>query len=234
VKIHRGLIVPWIVASAWLTPMAWIAPVALADAPGHEEHAGKPILRDDAFSQPAAASPAAGRPSFEPDTGRVVLALAGVICLILVLRYGTKKILPASMTAGRVPGLKVLARFPLAPRQQIVLLQVGQRIIVAADCASQLSTLCQITDADEVAALVGEIGRTKQSPASHPFTSWFSRATDAFTAEEHEAAMGEPHAANRDEGEESSFGQPERTELAGLSEKVRELVRQFGGKKPAE
>jgi len=123
----------------------------------------------------------------------------------------------------------VVGRFPLAARQQVVLLQVGRRIIVAADCASQLSTLCQITDADEVAALLGEIDSARQSPAARPFTSWFSRATDAFTAEEHEA-LAEGAESNREERERSALGQPERTELAGLSEKVREMARQFGGK----
>jgi hypothetical protein len=119
-----------------------------------------------------------------------------------------------------------LARCPLAPRQQVLLIQVGKRIVVAADCASHLTSLCQITDADEVASLLGEIQRDKQSPIATPFTAWFSRAAEAFGNEEgrEEGNATEVEAPAAEVADDST-----RQEIRSLTAKVRDLARQFGG-----
>jgi flagellar biogenesis protein FliO len=183
-----------------------------------EEHSGKPILRGDAV----AASPSAtgGTPSpVDLDSGRVALALTSVVCLIFLLRWAVKKAFPASVAVSRQHAVKVLARCPLAPRQQVILLQVGRRIVVAAESAGQLSSLCQITDADEVAALLGDLQRDKSTPAVSSFTSWFARSTQAFAEEDGEPspqAMETPPAS-----------QIEGLGLGSLTARVRQITREF-------
>jgi flagellar biogenesis protein FliO len=202
-------------------------PLLAADPPSLEEHAGKPINRDAATTSSSPAAPAVGvdgsqspqtpQNSMDFDSGRVALALIGVIGLILLLRYMSKQIFPSVITGGRTRTVTVLARCPLAPRQQVVLIQVGRRIIVAADCASQLSSLCQITDPDEVAALVGQIQSDRAAPIGSPFTAWFNRAAEAFGAEA---------AAAEDPAEPVPAAESE--EIGKLTERVRGLARQWG------
>jgi flagellar biogenesis protein FliO len=193
-----------------------------------EERAGKPI-QFNAIAPPAtqqAAAPNASRSSFDVDAVRVIMALAGVLGLIFMLRWGGKKVLPATMGGARTGAVKVLARCPLAHRQQVVLLQIGKRIIVAADCASQLSSLCQITDADEVAAILGSLQAEKTSPAS-AFSSWFSQARHAFGMDEVEKEVAHPAEDNADMEPPAAERETER--IADLTERVRELARKFGG-----
>jgi len=70
--------------------------------------------------------------------------------------------------------VKVLSRNTIAPRQQVVLVQVGQRVIVAADSGGQLSTLAQISDPEEVAQLLSQIDESK-SESGNIFASLLTR-----------------------------------------------------------
>jgi flagellar biogenesis protein FliO len=211
---------------------AWVSLCACAACSrgAAEEHAGKPIARDEPLA-PAVTPPDANRNSYDLNAGRVGAALAAVIGLIFLLRWAGKSVLPASLVGGRAGAVKVLARCPVGPRQQIVLLQIGRRVLVAADCSSQLSSLCQITDADEVAALIGSIHQERTSPAS-AFTSWFSQARQAFgTEDELEKELAQPGERNADLERASGGGQ--REEIRDLTEKVRAMAREFGGRGPA-
>jgi flagellar biogenesis protein FliO len=213
----------------------------LADTPpvpGHDDHAGKLILRDGQ-SPPAGQTAAPQQPTLDLDSGRVSLALIAVITLIFLLRWGGKSLFPAAIAAGRGQTVKVLARCPLAPRQQVLLIQVGRRIVVAADCNSQLNSLCSITDADEVASLIGEIRRDKSSPISTPFTSWFKRADTAYEADETDlneteraeadSALPQPDNADLSAAAESPAPSAPR-ELLGLTQRVRDLTRALGAR----
>lgn len=201
-----------------------------------EQRAGQPINRD--ATQPSAqsqGSAAAGssRESFDLDAGRVLVATGGVIALIFMLRWGGKKMLPAALGGASAGAVMVLARCPLGHRQQIILLQIGKRVIVAADCASQLTSLCQITDADEVAALLGALKQEKASPAS-AFSAWFTQARQAFGGDDLEKQTALPADDNADiEPPETkaaaSHSSPPDDRLHDLTARVRDLARRFGG-----
>jgi flagellar biogenesis protein FliO len=206
--------------AVWATYLALLtlaAPMVCAA----EDHAGKPILRDTTFPPPSQAP--APPTAFDLDSGRVALALITVVGLIFLLRYIGRTFFPAATASGRGQIVKVLARCTLSPRQHVLLIQIGRRIVVAADCGAQLSSLCQITDADEVAALLGEIQQQKSSPASK-FTSWFARATEEFT-DEHD--LPQPLPENSTAVENDNLG--DSREIAGLTRRVRDLARQLGG-----
>src|SRR4029077_6101766 len=83
--------------------------------------------------------------------------------------------------------VQVLSRSPLTPRQQVVLLKVGRRVLVVADNGSQMNSLCQITDPDEVAGLVGQLRSEKGSGAGQgagagAFGGLFGRSRKSFAA----------------------------------------------------
>src|ERR1700722_7645439 len=190
----------WIILFPFLLIFFCLSAISFAEI--GDSHDGQAIIRTGAASQPAG-TPLSNKPTFDIDSGQIALALSVVIGLILLLRSLLKRVFPGAIVGGRSQAVKVVARCPLGPKQQVLLLQVGRRVVVIGDSASQFNCLCQITDADEVSALLGQIRQDRTAMTGSPFTSWFTRATDAFTSEESEAAgdasaPAEPREPNSD------------------------------------
>jgi flagellar biogenesis protein FliO len=154
------------------------------------------------------------------DTRRIALSLAGVVTLILVLRALARWLFPRAAMLKANRATRVLSRMPLGPRQQVILLQVGRRIVVVGESGTQLTALSELTDPDEIAALVGQIEQDKAPSVGAAFGGLFSRARQPFEApppEAPEPAERAPDAANAVLG----------TEIQGLAEKVKLLSSQF-------
>ena len=127
----------------------------------------------------AAGAPASGH-SQGLELSRVGAALAIVIALILLLRWGGKKLFQQGGMSRSTRAIQVLARAPLAPRQHIVMVRVGRRVIVVGECGSQMNPLCEITDGDEIAALLGQLQDEKVNLPAKAFSSLFQRARGAM------------------------------------------------------
>jgi flagellar biogenesis protein FliO len=173
--------------------------------------------------QPATGGAAVSAPVPQSmEYGRVLGALGVVIALIFVLRWAARVFFPS--VAGKTPSriVEVLGRSVLTPKQQVVLIRVGRRIIVVGDSGSQLNTLCEIADPDEIASLVGQLREEKLTAAS-AFGSLFGRFTRRFEAAEESDAPslqdGEPMPADTEATAQS--------ELDGLRDRVRRLAEQF-------
>jgi flagellar biogenesis protein FliO len=146
------------------------------------------------------------------DTGRVALALAAVVGLIVLLRMGIRRFAPGMM--GRSSrGIRVIARTYLAPKQQVIVLQVGRRMLVVGDTGQNLSTLCEITDPDEAATLLAQIQGTAAGSREESFDQAMARAGEKYASSESKPEMGDP------------VFDSARTELNGLAERVRVLSR---------
>jgi flagellar biogenesis protein FliO len=104
--------------------------------------------------------------------------------------------------------VQVLARCPVSHKQQILIVQVGRRLLVVGESAAGMNTLSEITDPDEVAVMMAQIGAR-------------ANAVSAI-------ASATPHAEEKaceiDEQNELSFA---RQQLNGLAEKVRVVARQL-------
>src|SRR5262245_3878293 len=99
---------------------------------------------------------------------RVAGALAVVIGLLLILRAVLRRAGGALSGRDRPSGIvEVLARYPIARGQQLVLLKLARRIILLHAGGSSMRALCEINDADEVASLLSrlEAGSTERSAA---------------------------------------------------------------------
>ncbi len=109
------------------------------------------------------------------------------------------------------------------------MIRVGRRVLVVSDNGQQLSSLAEISEADEVAALLGQVRSNGTSPAK-PFGNLFQRF--AATAE----AQAESHAMQEAGGNESKLDISEdpaavaatRAELGNLMEQVRLVSRELG------
>lgn len=141
---------------------------ALADAPTTAPAADSSVIVRHAEAAQAAATSSSS--SSEPSATslvtnvggggsmlRVGMALAGVVGLILILKYGAGTMLGVKAAGPRAnKGVRVLSRTTMGPRQQLVLLQVGRKLVLVADSGGTVSTVTEIVDPDEVAELAGQ------------------------------------------------------------------------------
>jgi len=94
----------------------------------------------------------------------------GATLLVIVLARSAVKRFGGGAVAGRRPQgvVEVLARYPVARGQQVVLLKVGRRVIVAHQGAQGMQTLSEFAGEAEVADLLArcEAGARAASPFS--------------------------------------------------------------------
>jgi flagellar biogenesis protein FliO len=194
----------------------------------------------------AAGAGDAGVQSVAPSLGlsKVAGALAIVLTLIFALRHVMKRAFGVAGAGASSRAVVVLSRTVLAPRQQVMLLHVGRRLIVVGDSGGQMSTLSEITDPDEVAALVGQLRDEKLSSAAPAFGGLLGRlragtesGSSSFDTNTGDTNTGQ-HAATIDERDDRTDGDqngddpetgPTRQEINGLLAKVRLLSHQFKG-----
>jgi flagellar biogenesis protein FliO len=140
---------------------AGAAPGPLTLPPQESRGLGEPVgllsLPDDR-SRASAGAPAR---RLEPRVGeiaRVGSALAAVIGLLLLLRLGLRRLGGPLAGGGRPAGvLEVLARYPIARAQQIVLLKLCGRIVLLHQTRTGLTPLSEVSDPNEVAALLARV-----------------------------------------------------------------------------
>jgi flagellar biogenesis protein FliO len=205
-----------------------VAPVD-ADALPHTTLGDQPLRS----AQPALTGHTPITPIAKPleglDLSRVGGALLAVILLIFLLRWFGKVFFPAATGKAQSRVVEVVSRSPLAPKQQVMLLRVGKRLLVVGDSAGQLSTLSEITDPDEVASMVGQLREEKSTPVA-AFGSLFGRFSRKFDSDEDDAPEA-PEPTDRqmlmDETDEIQSGPPAQAEIDGLRERVRRLAEQF-------
>ncbi|KAA0216633.1 MAG: hypothetical protein DYG94_09040 [Leptolyngbya sp. PLA3] len=110
--------------------------------------------------------------------------MAGVVALAfacaLAWRWLAQKrggLIASLGPAGRAPSglIEVLARYPVARTQKLVLLRVGRRVILICQSGSirrgagAMSTLAEFSDADEVAALLRAVRETDNTGSQADF-----------------------------------------------------------------
>jgi flagellar biogenesis protein FliO len=184
------------------------------------------IRKDGQPNSPSSrqSSATSANPTLSPfDARRVVFALALVLILFFALRWAVKRYFPN--VAGASNGIvRVLSRSPLTPKQHVLLVQVGKRVLVVADNGTQMNSLSEITDADEVALLVGQAAA--RAPAKETFDAKFDKAQENYD-EKPAAQVGESGEVVVEPQDEQSLGLKS-GEIEGLMEKVRSLAKQLG------
>ena len=107
--------------------------------------------------------------SFAQEILPTALALGATLLVIVLARSAIKRF------GGKLPGarrpqgvVEVLARYPIARGQQVVLLKVGRRVIVTHQGAQGMQALSEFSSESDVADLVArcEAGERAKSPFS--------------------------------------------------------------------
>ena len=164
------------------------------------------------------------------ETIRVILGLGVVLGLIVGMKMGAGKLFGLrSAGVGVNRGVRVLSRTMMGPRQQLVLLQVGRKLVLVSDSGGAVSTVTEVTDPDEVAELAAQALGSGEAAG---FAGMFGRQTRVVQARGVEFVDSEeegefeslPDERAATVGTESRRGEPD---LSGLAERVRLLGRQF-------
>ncbi len=191
-------------------------------APGSLEK--EAIRRSTAPTTASAATPArgAGGGTDTFSVQRVIVSLALVIGVIFVLRWISRRMMGKSVGVRSTRAVQVLSRSMVSPRQQFLLVQVGRRLVVVADSGTQMNPVCEISDPDEVAALVTQVHEEKASSLTRNFSGFFGRAKENFDAP---ASTGRSEPGPEDDPADDTI----REDISALSEKVKSLAKQFRG-----
>jgi flagellar biogenesis protein FliO len=157
---------------------------------------------------------------------KILLAMGLVVALILTLKWGAGKVAPG-MAGGRSgKAISILSRLPVGPKQQLMLVRIGRRAVLVGNTGGQMNSLCEITDADELAHLIGQVESEKPTTVvSGAFASLFKKREREFEPEASEMAFenkSEPVA-------DDQMAQTVRRELLGLTERVRGLSKDLNG-----
>ena len=170
----------------------------------------------------AAVSSPSGTSTANPmDIQRVLMALALVLGAIFLLRWIGQRLLLKNGTLRGNKSIHVVSRSVLSPKQQVIMLRVGKRLIVVGDSGGQLNPLCEISDPDEVASLIGE-SHKEPAETGKSFGAMFRRAEEPFT-ESPDAPPEEAPAIGLDEGATT------REQINELMGKVQMMRKQFKG-----
>lgn len=106
-------------------------------------------------------------------------ALGLVIGLVLLLRFGITKF-GGRVAAAPSRAVEVLGRTAVAPKNHVLLLRVGGRVLVVGDSGAGLRTLSEIEDPDEVASLLASVESDRQTSATSGFNRLLERYTGSY------------------------------------------------------
>jgi flagellar biogenesis protein FliO len=95
---------------------------------------------------------------------QVILATAGVVGLILVTRAVLRRV-SSSGGGSRASGVaEVVSRMPLGKGQSLIMLKLPRRVLVLHATGTQMTTLTEFTDQDDVAHVLAAIeGKTRDT-----------------------------------------------------------------------
>jgi flagellar biogenesis protein FliO len=77
------------------------------------------------------------------------------------MRWGARWFFPGALVARRSGAIRLLARTPLGPKQQVMLIAVGRRVLVVADNGQQMTRLTEITESEEISGLTADLAQAR-------------------------------------------------------------------------
>ena len=120
------------------------------------------------------------------DVLQVGGGLAGVLLLIWVLRALIRKSSGSGAARGLLARVRapegvasIMARYPVARGEHVVLLEVGRRILVVHQASGSMTTLSEVTDRDEVADIRARITGEERVKTEESFAPSFEASLEA-------------------------------------------------------
>jgi flagellar biogenesis protein FliO len=111
----------------------------------------------------------------ENEVLRVLGALMIVLALLFALRFAMRRAAGGFGAAGRPSGvLEILARYPIARGQSLMVLKMARRIVLVHHSGTTMRTLSEVSDPEEVAALLGRMEAGSRPREAQKFRSLLS------------------------------------------------------------
>jgi len=117
-------------------------------------------------------------------------ALGVVIGVILLARRALSRMNGGVTVAGSSPVLQVLSRTAVAPRNHVLLIRLGERILVVGDSAAGLRTLAELTDPQEIGGILAEIAQSESTGIRRSFGQLLGRLNGEYDTAERTAVEG--------------------------------------------
>ena len=201
------------------------APAAASAAPA-DPYKDVPLAppRNMSATQASVASPKSV-PSDPLETRRVVMALGVVLLAIYVGHRVWRRLgMPGSVSKAN-QSLQIISRLALSPRQQILLVRVGRRCVLVGNSGTQMHPLCDISDPEEAAALLGLTVTESKESVTATFNDVLDGAQQQFDVDVQPRPQRE--SADSETKEEDPALAATRDELTSMMDKVRSLSKQF-------
>jgi len=122
---------------------------------------------------------------------QTITALGVVIGLILLLRTIWSRLTGQTVAAMHSPVVEVLSRTSIAPRNHVLLVRIGQRILVVGDSPAGLRTLANVDDPEEVASLLTAVSAARPNSISQNFAQLLQRFNGDYESQTIETEGGD-------------------------------------------
>jgi len=164
--------------------------------------------------QPASEESAVARRESRGGVWRLkdLLPLAVVLAVIAAAAMLVRRYLPSRGLLIGTGGLRVVARVPLSPRQNVVLVRMGRQLVLLGQSPEQITLLTTVTDPEQVALLLGELEGARRDAGTGGFGRVMEAEASAYPG-------GEEGGPEPDDPAARAHGQ-----LTTLLQKVRRLT----------
>jgi flagellar biosynthetic protein FliO len=136
-----------------------------------------------------------------------VVPLLTVLALIAVAVFVLKRFMPAKTLLTGGGALEIVARLSLSPKQTLVLVKMGRRLVLLGTTTDGITALSEVTDPDQVAILLGQAA----GGDSRAMAEAFSRSIERESLVYEDTDFEEPDGSDED--------------VRGLLDKVRQMTR---------
>lgn len=104
-----------------------------------------------------------------------------VLALLAGCVWAARKYLPGAGRLGGNPAMKVIGRTQVSPRQSLLLVKIGRRLLVVGATADRLTRIDNITDPTEVSEIIGLVESARPGSATAGFQNALKQADDEFS-----------------------------------------------------
>lgn len=154
---------------------------------------------------------------------KTILALAFVVGLMLAGRQLMLRWMGRPATVNKSRAVEVLSRVSVGPKQHVVLLRMGNRILVVADSAGQMRPLANIDEPEEVASILKNVTTSRPSSISQGFGQMLGRFDQEYDEQDDSVRISE-------EGQDTAEFQVDKTrdQINGLLARVKAMAGKGG------
>lgn len=156
-------------------------------APQESAALGMPDRAFDAGTHEGEAGVAKQGASLLDPRGSDLMQVFGALAVVLSLLFATRSILRriSGAAGGARPSgvVEILARYPVARGQQLILLKLARRILLVHQNGSAMTTLSEIVDENEVASLLARVEAGTAKKDAGTFKTIFSKFSREFDGE---------------------------------------------------